>query len=261
MTDTWFGPKLEEFLDQGFVKLPVSLGENFKNFEKEIGDFSRSEVNAPLFPLDQTHRFVSADQINQFRLNAIRFVNKCPFRSQVLKELVPFFKFVLGEDLAVQKSMNLVVVPPEDITSVIPLHADTWTGHSRFELTILFSMTEITPSHKLFLLPLKEWSKNERKLQGVTRLQQIYEKYEKRFHFLDLKPGEVLMFWHHLPHGNGAHQVDKTHWSLNFRVKNIFTPYGEKGLGDYFIPYQVSCFNEFVFRESEYAKDRPGLHY
>ena len=49
-----------------------------------------------------------------------------------------------------------------------------------------------------------------------------------------VKFGEALIFstdnFHYIP----INETNKTRWSLNIRFKNLFTPYGERNLLDYF---------------------------
>ena len=39
-----------------------------------------------------------------------------------------------------------------------------------------------------------------------------------------------------LPHGNRVNFEKETRWSLNCRFKGVFTPYGDKKIGEFFEP-------------------------
>ena len=52
--------------------------------------------------------------------------------------------------------------------------------------------------------------------------------------WLELKYGQVLIFDQSIPHGNVVNNEIETRWSMNCRFKGIFTPYGDKKLGEFF---------------------------
>jgi sporadic carbohydrate cluster 2OG-Fe(II) oxygenase len=53
---------------------------------------------------------------------------------------------------------------------------------------------------------------------------------------LEVKYGEVVIFDQSLPHGNRVNEEDETRWSMNCRFKEVFTPYGDKKIGEFFEP-------------------------
>ena len=57
----------------------------------------------------------------------------------------------------------------------------------------------------------------------------------------ELKAGEVLIFNQNLPHGNRVNQESETRWSMNCRFKSVFTPYGDKKIGEFFEPVTLKA--------------------
>ena len=51
-----------------------------------------------------------------------------------------------------------------------------------------------------------------------------------------IKVKEVLVFNQALPHGNRVNVEPETRWSMNCRFKGVFTPYGDKKIGEFFEP-------------------------
>jgi len=39
-----------------------------------------------------------------------------------------------------------------------------------------------------------------------------------------------------LPHGNIVNMENETRWTINCRFKGVFTPYGDKKVGEFFEP-------------------------
>ena len=59
---------------------------------------------------------------------------------------------------------------------------------------------------------------------------------------------EILIFDQSLPHGNIVNQELETRWSMNCRFKGIFTPYGDKKLGEFFEPISLKAASKFAMK-------------
>ena len=59
--------------------------------------------------------------------------------------------------------------------------------------------------------------------------------------WIEIKAGEVLIFNQNLPHGNRVNVEAETRWSMNCRFKGVFTPYGDKKLGEFFEPITLKA--------------------
>ncbi|MEK6627171.1 MAG: sporadic carbohydrate cluster 2OG-Fe(II) oxygenase [Bdellovibrionota bacterium] len=247
MSNASFRPQLNELFEKGFTHVNFEMGDALMALQNEFFEMTRAQVSKELRSLQDLHLIIQPDVINSYRLNAITCLNQSTFKQLLIEKITPFFCSALGEDLAIQKSMNLMIAPPQDASSVLPLHTDTSVGHSPFELTMLFPLTPIEPAQNMFIMPLSAWQKN-----ADTLLQKSENSidFKSNFHYLNLKPEQAFVFWHHLPHGSHINNSDKTHWSINLRFKNIFTPYSDKGFAEYFTPHKLSPFNEFVYRET-----------
>ena len=64
----------------------------------------------------------------------------------------------------------------------------------------------------------------------------LFKSIKKDLIWLNIKFGEVLLFNQCLPHGNIVNKEDETRWSMNCRFKSVFTPYGDKKIGEFFQP-------------------------
>lgn len=243
----------KDIIESGFAQFCFPEADLIHGLRKNLLALARQRTESSIEKLEDIHLFVRKEEMNDFRLAAISIINQdIKLRKNIENQMMPFLTQFLGEDLAVQRNMNLVLLAPRDLTSQLPLHADTWTGHSPFEIALLIPLTEVVPDQKMFILP-KQKLKDFKMLdsQKMT-LQEMTFKLKDSFQYLNLQPGDGLLFWHHIPHGNSENISSLTHWSLNLRFKNIFTPYGQKKLGDYFIPLKNSVFTEMVFEEASW---------
>jgi sporadic carbohydrate cluster 2OG-Fe(II) oxygenase len=64
----------------------------------------------------------------------------------------------------------------------------------------------------------------------------LYQSIKSEVKFLDVRYGEVLVFNQALPHGNRINKETETRWSMNCRFKGVYTPYGDKKIGEFFEP-------------------------
>ena len=53
-----------------------------------------------------------------------------------------------------------------------------------------------------------------------------------------------MLFNQSLPHGNMVNKLDETRWSMNCRFKNLFTPYEDKRIGEFFTPITMRPMTE-----------------
>ena len=67
----------------------------------------------------------------------------------------------------------------------------------------------------------------------------LFRSIEEDLKFLEIKYGEVLIFNQALPHGNRVNLENESRWSMNCRFKAVFTPYGDKKIGEFFEPISL----------------------
>ena len=56
--------------------------------------------------------------------------------------------------------------------------------------------------------------------------------------------GEYLIFNQSLPHGNIINIENETRWTMNCRFKSIYSPYGDKKIGEFFLPITTRAITE-----------------
>ena len=61
-----------------------------------------------------------------------------------------------GNELAVQKKINLSIQLPDDNSSLLPIHTDVWSGNSPFELVLWIPLVSVKIQNQcLFCHPNK----------------------------------------------------------------------------------------------------------
>lgn len=243
-----------------FYEQLIKFGLSEFNFErvnelialkKQLLIFTNETLNSNINDLENLHLILNSENLNEFRQKAISCLNQqTHFRHILEQSLIDLCAPILGPDLVIQKNINLVISLPQDETSQIPLHCDTLTGHSNFELTLWLPLTRVFSTQSMFILPYDKWQNSKKTaFSKNTTIQKMLTEWQDDIKYLNLNFGSAVIFWHALPHGNTVNHESLTRWSLNIRVKNIFSPYGDKKLGDYFKILQLSPFSQMALKE------------
>lgn len=189
--------------------------------------------------LNNIHNYISPKKLNSFRLDLIHFINeKNKFREIYYNVSKSLLNTIVGNELAMQKRINLSIQLPEDDSSLLPVHADTWSGDSPFEAVVWIPLVDCYNTKTMYILPPKKTKllhKRFKNLQGTGK-NNLFEFIKNDVVWLDVKFGDILIFNQSLPHGNVVNNELETRWSMNCRFKGIFTPYNDKKLGEFFDP-------------------------
>jgi len=234
----------EEYLRQGYVIRPVANKKALEWIRQKIYNLSEQnvttdgpkEVNSLL---NNIHESITVKELNDFRLKIIGGINAEPeFRKQYFNLARPYLDSLVGNELSMQLRINLSIQFPGDESSLLPVHADTWSGDSPFEVVVWTPLVDCYGSKSMYLLPPEQNKKLENtfSLRSDDSSEDLYQIISEEVQWLEVKYGEVLIFNQALPHGNRVNTEKETRWTMNCRFKSVFTPYGDKKLGEFFEP-------------------------
>jgi len=144
----------------------------------------------------------------------------------------------VGNELAMQLRVNLSIQLPNDDSSLLPVHSDTWSGDSPFEVVVWLPLVDCYNTKSMYLLPpkLAENLSDNFKLHAEGSSELLFNAIKDDVKWMKVNYGEVLVFSQIYPHGNQVNQEDETRWSMNCRFKGLFTPYKDKKIGEFFEP-------------------------
>ena len=233
-----------EYLENGYVIQPVAdfdaLNWMRNKFVEIVSEYlGISNIKEPEEFLNYIHDKIEVKELNQFRLKVIRaFNSESEFREMYYRVARPYLEILVGNELAMQLRVNLSIQFPNDDSSLLPVHADTWSGDSPYEVVVWLPIVNCYGSKAMYLLPptpSEILSKDFKEMSGKNS-EDLYQSIKSDVKWLDVKFGEVLVFDQALPHGNRLNIDKETRWSMNCRFKSVFTPYGDKKLGEFFEP-------------------------
>lgn len=192
--------------------------------------------------LDSIHNYVNPKDLNAFRLEIINALKQNQnIRNDYYQVAKPFLEALVGNELAMQRQLNLSIQLPGDDSSLLALHADTWSGDSAYEVVVWLPLVDCFATKAMYILPpdhAREFELNSKTdlVTSDVNSESLFEVIKDKVKWLQINRGQVLIFDQTLPHGNRVNEEIETRWSLNCRFKSVFTPYGDKKIGEFFQP-------------------------
>ena len=247
----------EDFLTSGFITREAddfgALSEIQELIVKLTCEYLSLEVpvNKTEF-LDEVHKSIEPNEINKLRLYVFRGMNKAKWLREAYYSCARnTLETLIGNELAMQKNINLSIQMPEDSSSILPIHSDVWSGDSPFELVLWIPYVNVIRTKCMFILPAAENDKHLKRIEGstISSTSGIMAEVEEDLTWVEMRFGEIMIFTQNLMHGNVLNQETTTRWSSNCRFKSLLSPYSDKKLGEFFEPISIR------------AATRLGMHY
>ncbi len=233
----------KQFQKQGFVIQPITQLAQFARIRQVVAEAAASFLGCEVVKeesfLNQIHEQIDADKLNSLRLHVIRQINaQSWFRVVYFKIAKPILETLVGNELAMQLRINLSIQLPQDNSSLLPVHADVWSGDSPYEVVVWLPLVDCYRTKTMYLLRPEADQQLRKEFQNYAGCssEELFRRIREKVSWIEIKAGEVLIFNQNLPHGNRVNQELETRWSMNCRFKGVFTPYGDKKIGEFFEP-------------------------
>lgn len=231
------------FLSQGYVIFKLEDLEGLSVLRDLLAKTAREKLGKNFSPeqlFDRTHEMVSKDGLNEFRVALIAALGAAQKEINPLlyRLATPWLHWLAGNELAMQRAPNLSIQLPQDESSLLPLHTDVWSGNSPYEVVFWLPLVDCHATKSMYLLPRDQSSAvmaDFKKYRDKT-VGELFESLKDRLVFLDVPYGHGVIFSHTLLHGNVVNREETTRWSINVRFKSLLSPYGDKELGETFMP-------------------------
>ncbi len=234
----------QDFLDNGFVIRPAADPAALERLRDLVAGAAAQALDLPLPAdvedfLNGIHRHVAVDGLNDVRLQAINAVNAEPWVRRAYFEIArDGLELLVGNELVMQRRLNLSIQMPDDDSSLLAAHADVYDGDSPFEVVVWLPLVDCRDSKSMFFLPPEANARIEaefgRYQTGST--EDLFRDVEDDLVWIDIPYGSYLLFNQNMIHGNRVNRINETRWSMNCRFKSVFSPYAGKRLGEFFEP-------------------------
>ena len=234
----------ESFLNNGFVKggvfSPLLLDKVRELIVGLAAEYlGHAVIRDPADFLNNIHALISPHEVNELCVAITKKMNQQNWLRPVFYQLASnALNMVAGNELAMQMQINLSVLLPGDENTLVPVHADVWSGDAPFEVTAWLPLVDCQRTKSIFLLPPEpsRGLRHEFAEFGKKSDEDVFKKIEKAVQWMDVDYGEFLLFNQNLPHGYRINNEGKTGWALSCRFKSVFSPYADNRLGEFFEP-------------------------
>ena len=238
-----------DFLEKGYSIISIENKGVLNEFQSQIiNAASKFKSHKTRIELDQIHQSISIPELNDFRVNTFNEINDRP---NVTTEYYSMFEEplskLIGSELACQNKINLSIQMPNDATSILALHTDTIAGQSKFEVVCWLPLTSAFDSNAMYVFSLDDSQEMAMQMPKYQEkgMDSLLKDWKHKATFIEIEPGQAVIFSSNLMHGNLLNETDRTRISLNTRYKALFSPYNdqaysEKKLGSFYKPLNIS---------------------
>jgi sporadic carbohydrate cluster 2OG-Fe(II) oxygenase len=239
----------QSLLKNGYFIFNIK-NKNYNEIKKHIQ--KRIIKKSKKIKLDDLHKHIKIDKLNKLRMNLFKDINKnSNFKENIFKSAEKFIEGCVGSEIC-SSDVNLSIQIPNDVTSLLEMHTDFFSGESLFQVNLWIPFMNVKKTQSMFIINPIDSYKILKKIKNNKKInfKDINKQYSKNFKWLELKSGQALIFSPNCLHGNVVNKENKTRISINIRYKNIFSPYGniknEKKIGSFYkvlSPKAITLFN------------------
>ena len=152
----------KDYFKKGYSVFNVKNLDSLKYIKKGIQNIILNESNKlkkeKFDPFNNFHLHVNKKEINNFRLSIFRKLNNLKdIRFHYFKVASPFVEMINGNELVMQKNLNLSIQMPKDDESLLDIHADTWSGDSAYETVVWIPLVDCKDTKSMFILPANKY--------------------------------------------------------------------------------------------------------
>jgi sporadic carbohydrate cluster 2OG-Fe(II) oxygenase len=235
-----------DFLAAGYVIRPMQDKAALDALRLEIAKIACGHLGAPVPAdihgfMDHIHDVLPVAQLNDLRLATYRRMNEVAwFRPTYFALARTILETLVGNELAMQNRVNLSVQYPDDDSSLLDIHTDTYGGETPFQVVQWLPLVDSHRTKSMFILPREKSERIHARLAEFQHggMAAIFDAAKDDLIWLDIPYGSVLVFSPNCLHGNVVNRTRETRWSLNCRFTGLFTPYTSehKKIGSYYLP-------------------------
>lgn len=239
----------QRFLKDKYVITPAEDRLALDSIRQTVAHAAARAINHPYPPQEETghflnhiHQLITVNELNDVRLKVITEMNRDPaFRRAYFKVGRQMLITLVGNELAMQRRVNLSIQFPNDDSSLLPVHADVWSGDSPYEIVLWIPLVDCHDTKSMYITDAAIDADVQATFTQFKNKssEDLYQHIEKNVTFLNVPYGSVLMFSQNVMHGNRINRLNETRWSMNCRFKSILSPYRGKTMGEFFEPITV----------------------
>ena len=214
--------------------------------------------------LNNFHKYINLKELNSLRFNIYKQINISDVFSKIYYEIAKdYLDELVGNELSMQKKINLSIQMPKDKDSLLDIHSDIYAGESPFQVVAWVPLVNVYDTKSMFGAEIKQNKvMNQQMLNSSEKTtKEIYNKNKKKFKFFNVKLGEVLIFSPLMLHGNTINKTKETRFSLNVRFKSLLSPYdvmikSHRNIPNFYRPLNIKPLTKIGFNYIKNYKNK-----
>ena len=237
----------EKFLTDGYIVAKAENSEGIEELRNTVVSHACALLDCeipdePETFLNSIHAHVSIEKLNDFRMAIYQLMNaESWFRPTYHSLGKSVLDNLVGNELAMQNRINFSLQLPNDDSSLLGIHSDSFSGETPFQVVQWVPLVNVYDTKAMFLLPPEINRQVFPELKEIVEqdgFDGLFKSVEKHLKWIEVPFGSVLIFSPNVLHGNVINLTSETRWSMNARFTGLFTPYScsEKGLGTFYLP-------------------------
>ena len=159
--------KTKIFLKKGYIISKVEKNISLKYISslvhKVVNQYLKKKIS---LNLNKIHELIAIENLNNFRLGVINEINNDNFfRFHYFNIAREALYTLAGNELMMQKNINLSIQFPNDNTSLLPIHSDVWSGDSPFEINLWLPLVNCYKTKSMYILEQKDYLDFKKKME------------------------------------------------------------------------------------------------
>ena len=119
---------INKFLQNGYY---IGKVEDKKSLEYLNKCIKKNITKKKILDLNSFHKYNKVKDLNKIRVKILNNLNKNKFiRNKYFNLAREHLYTLVGNELMMQKRLNLSIQMPNDSSSLLPIHSDVWSGDS-----------------------------------------------------------------------------------------------------------------------------------
>ena len=138
---------------------------------------------------EKMHSYVPKKELNEFRLSIVNAINENKnFATNYYLAAKAGLDCLVGNEIAMQKKLNISIQMPKDRESNLPMHSDIYAGESPFQVVVWIPLVDAYDTKSMFFTkPIHNKKMNDDLLNTNNfTTKEMYNKNKKNFEFLDV---------------------------------------------------------------------------
>ena len=152
-----------EYYKNGYIIKNIANFDAFREINKIFYKILKQKLKSKLNYekiLDNTHKLVDKKNLNEFRLHVIKKMNQNKrFKRLFYNICKPYINSIVGNELVMQKNLNLSIQNPGDDSSLLDVHSDTWAGDSSYEVVVWLPLVDCFSTKSMYIMSKQDTKK------------------------------------------------------------------------------------------------------